>query len=497
LAYSLGGLGLSGLVLLNLAWLGTFYAAAANEHWADVAQAIVRHRQPGDVIICGQRPKTACNFDLSTRTHSEVKEFANLVTLETLRANRAGLEQPGRVWVVMPHLLPWQINLAQDRLAPEQRWLAGNPRYDQVGWWVIDSAETLGDNLAAALALGAELSLDREEKFWNNISLAQLHLMRDRLGPAERTLSLASELLPAGDTLAKERFRATEEQLRYARRLDRALEQVPSGATRLERDFEGLARLVAYQVEGEPLLPGRPVRIKLYWQPLARIERNLISYVHLTDLKANLIGQAEGIPAGGQAPTPTWQPGQVVVDTYTITVPPDTPAPLAVRLEAGLFAPADYEFIQALDASARPTDPMIAGLAVVPPDPPAGPDRLLEANFGGLIRLLGYDLGVGPLDLTLYWQAQTDMDEDYTVFIHFLDDQGQLVGQLDGQPFDGNYPTSWWNPGEIVSDSRSGLELPAGRYQVLLGWYRAGDGTRLSLAGDSGDSVSLGVVDIP
>jgi hypothetical protein len=78
--------------------------------------------------------------------------------------------------------------------------------------------------------------------------------------------------------------------------------------------------------------------------------------------------------------------------------------------------------------------------------------------------------------LTLYWRASARLDHDYTVFVHVLDDAGQLVGQADGPPVAAHYPTTVWRPGEIVQDSR----LVASGHSYLLGLYDATSGQRLA-----------------
>ncbi len=85
--------------------------------------------------------------------------------------------------------------------------------------------------------------------------------------------------------------------------------------------------------------------------------------------------------------------------------------------------------------------------------------------------------------------------QDYHVFIHLLDRQGQLVAQADGQPAHWTRPTSTWTVGELVVD-RHGLWIPTGTapgvYQLSLGLYRPEDGQRLPLA-DGQDSIKLEV----
>jgi hypothetical protein len=102
------------------------------------------------------------------------------------------------------------------------------------------------------------------------------------------------------------------------------------------------------------------------------------------------------------------------------------------------------------------------------------------------VRLLAYRLvsvfsatvlpaPADTLRLTLYWQTSAWLDADYTVFVHSLDAAGRLSGQADGPPLNDHYPTTAWQPGEIVQDSRL---VPAG-HSYLVGLYHADNGERL------------------
>ena len=98
---------------------------------------------------------------------------------------------------------------------------------------------------------------------------------------------------------------------------------------------------------------------------------------------------------------------------------------------------------------------------------------------GGEIRLLAFQVQprATPTEarLTLYWQAAAPLEREYTVFVHSLAADGQLVGQADGPPLANHYPTTTWQAGEIVQDSRL---VPRGeRYRV--GLYLLASGERL------------------
>ncbi len=85
------------------------------------------------------------------------------------------------------------------------------------------------------------------------------------------------------------------------------------------------------------------------------------------------------------------------------------------------------------------------------------------------------------IELTLYWQADQAVTMDYTVFVHLVDPQGHLLGQHDGPPGEGEYPTSWWLPGQAVVD-RHAIQLsePYGGSIVLrVGMYDPASGVRV------------------
>jgi len=124
----------------------------------------------------------------------------------------------------------------------------------------------------------------------------------------------------------------------------------------------------------------------------------------------------------------------------------------------------------------------------------------LDVEFGtgagSGIRLEGYRWQAGPganeLEVTLRWRAAGHPQGDYQVFVHLLagDD---LVGQGDGPPLDGRWPTLLWLPGLALDDVHRvplPADLPAGRYDLLVGLYDPATGVRLPTS-TGGDAVRL------
>ncbi|MBA3947666.1 MAG: glycosyltransferase family 39 protein [Herpetosiphonaceae bacterium] len=77
------------------------------------------------------------------------------------------------------------------------------------------------------------------------------------------------------------------------------------------------------------------------------------------------------------------------------------------------------------------------------------------------------------LQVNLYLRAIRPMAHDYALFLHVIDQGGRIVAQRDLPLRYADYPTSHWQPGELVID-RADIALPplpAGSYQLQVGLY--------------------------
>jgi hypothetical protein len=102
--------------------------------------------------------------------------------------------------------------------------------------------------------------------------------------------------------------------------------------------FGGLIRLAGYGLEfaGDPSAGG-PLRLTLAWQALGRPAQAYAIFTHLYDpASGTLAGQADAHPQGGQWPTACWQPGEVYMEEFEITVASGSP-PGLYQLRTGLY----------------------------------------------------------------------------------------------------------------------------------------------------------------
>ena len=93
-----------------------------------------------------------------------------------------------------------------------------------------------------------------------------------------------------------------------------------------------------------------------------------------------------------------------------------------------------------------------------------------------------------PISLTLRFAVAADAPpfaEDYTVFVHVVDEDGRLIGTDDHEP---PTPTRQWKAGSTVEYSRSSY-APTSKFvgpaTIVVGLYSRASGQRLPLAGDA------------
>ena len=106
------------------------------------------------------------------------------------------------------------------------------------------------------------------------------------------------------------------------------------------------------------------------------------------------------------------------------------------------------------------------------------------------IALRGFEFGTRSLNpgnslpVTLWWEALTELDINYTVFVHLVLPPESTWAQRDDTPLDGSAPTSTWVVGEQMEDHYE-LQLPddapPGVYFVEVGIFERATNDRLKV----------------
>jgi hypothetical protein len=103
------------------------------------------------------------------------------------------------------------------------------------------------------------------------------------------------------------------------------------------------------------------------------------------------------------------------------------------------------------------------------------------------------------LQIGLRWRADRKPEANYTAFVQLLDTESQVWAQRDRWPGDGLYPTAELEAGQVITDQLAlplPVDLPAGSYRLIAGFYRGDVEGLPRLTGPDGDTVALVEVDV-
>jgi hypothetical protein len=282
----------------------------------------------------------------------------------------------------------------------------------------------------------------------------------------------------------------------------------------LDLTFPSVGRLLGYQLDTRSLTPGAPFRVQLLWEMGAPTPRPITQFVQVVGEDGRRWLGQDSFHGGGNWTTAQWRAGQFFVEDVWLDGwesgadgdNGDGCESTAVRLNLGL-----YDSDQQPIPSQLQTNTTTLGILRLPPATNPTPDCPIHGrystpvNFNDQIHLLGAELPATyhlttTLPLTLTWQSVAPTSDDLVVFLHLVSaTDGTQIATYDAPPTssrDGaTYPTSLWQPGDIVWDVRQlalPADLPHGRYHLTLGLYRPTDFARLPiLTGSTTDNAWL------
>ena len=253
------------------------------------------------------------------------------------------------------------------------------------------------------------------------------------------------------------------------------LSVIPSSARDVYAEFGDVA-LVAYEHVDRRYTTGDRVRLTLYWRVLQQSAADYSIALTLVDDNGHAIGQYVTYPGAGSLRTSAWQSGAVYPDAYLIDINQAAygryPFNLRVEWESG----ATGEGIAATDADGRLIDPVLLDVgAVITARHQSAITGFNEITsdaqpfFDETIRLEGFQLDLELNEIVLNWKAESVPEENYTVFVHALDENETIAAQADASP---RLPTKYWRWGESYSTfHRLAPEFNMLDYKVNVGLY--------------------------
>lgn len=251
----------------------------------------------------------------------------------------------------------------------------------------------------------------------------------------------------------------------------------------LQIQFADQMTLLAYtMVPYDNYKGGESLRPFVGWHSDKDIRERFVVQVHLVDQYGHVLKRDDREPLNGAMPTEEWIKGQYIQDQYWLPIDHTVPTG-EYHITLQVYNQATRQYLEAHDQSGRSLGHELT-LATFHIDKSKAKltvgqqtiENRASVNMNEL-KLIGFtDLPMPihkgqVLPLGLYWQAVSKPTRDYVVAVQLLDTTGRVLLEQAAQPAVGTYPTTDWEPGEMLLDwhdlSLPG-DLPVGPYQMKI-----------------------------
>lgn len=252
----------------------------------------------------------------------------------------------------------------------------------------------------------------------------------------------------------------------------------------LRADFGDEIRLLGVDLPPIVVSPGESITAVAYWRVLQHTQTDYGVFLHL-DAPGIVTVASVDERHPSEIPTSAWQSTLHLRNPLKLTVPTGA-LPIRYDLRVGLV---NRQTGQALllpdqNGSLKIGEVWVREASAI--DVPSGGPHV---RFGDSIHLLGIEHDSATQAITLYWQTDTPISQDYSIFLHLLNAENALIGQLDGTPYQNLYSTSAWRPGQVIEDTRLyGTVLDSGSPvdRIAVGIYNPATGQRLPATDPNG-----------
>ncbi len=286
----------------------------------------------------------------------------------------------------------------------------------------------------------------------------------------------------------------------------RPVAHLPDDLVHTDIVFDDVLRLVGWRpLEEWPAAgrewghPRQSYVIEWYWEVLQPVDENYNAYIAYVEAGSRYDGRDTVIGEVSYRPHPTsrWQPGEIYREIIGFRLSDRPPAERTGTIRLGVYrvegtftyeedtrVPVD---VPATSLPNQPGEIVLQDFALFSRNAPAAPQTAPLYVFGDQVALLGAELPAlvpsgDPLRLRFWWQAQAEIEAEYSLFVHVVDSAGDLAAQHDSPLRGGALQTSTWAPGYPIEDDIV-IALPdtPGEYQVYIGWYDQHSGARLAV----------------
>jgi hypothetical protein len=256
--------------------------------------------------------------------------------------------------------------------------------------------------------------------------------------------------------------------------------QAQAAQHEVHANFGGQIELLGYDLPKPRVRPGEALPLVLYWRALTPMGENYQTFVHVAQ-PLHLVWAQQDRLNPGNFPTSRWPLDRYVWDAYEIRIPFGTP-PGEYMINVGVPSWEGGYRLPRVDEDGQSVGDgvMIAAVEVLLPH--RQPDRedlnmtdAMVAFPEAGITLMGHEAARNAYlseewQIEFFWQADRDNPSMRVRDLVLLDDAGEEVWRISGEPTQGVYPVEDWQEGEVVRDPLrfdfTLEEFELGEYQI-------------------------------
>lgn len=228
----------------------------------------------------------------------------------------------------------------------------------------------------------------------------------------------------------------------------------------------------------------------LRWQAQTPLDSDLKTSLLLRDKAGHLAGQVDNLLVGDRYPVVRrWEGGEGASTYHTLpTLAAIPPGVYHLYLKVYEEATGRIYTARSSDGQLLGAEAYLGEVAITPSLSPAtlAPTQPLpeQPQLAPGLRLTGFDLSrtiIAPgdrLPLTLYWQANAPITENYAIALQLLDQAGAVAVERVSAPGNGAFPTGQWRADESLRDWQdlsTPPDLPTGLYTLTLNVQTGGE----------------------
>lgn len=288
----------------------------------------------------------------------------------------------------------------------------------------------------------------------------------------------------------------TAPELILWKRIDSPFDHTADDAS-FDLQVNNIFKLRRYRVDKTEFQPGDGLYITLDLEATQPVTKTVTTNLHLVAAQDERIWAWKQHNIPHVVPGGWWQSAEFIPERMIVETTSDLPEG-AYELRVFWHGASDetrWPIVEGGD-SENVRDWSRLGYLLIPPANVALEQATsIDAIFSNGIQLT-HTAVLQPDDTTLlvdlFWQADGQPAANYTVFVHLLNEAGELVANHDGVPDNGRYPTASWHPNITFSDPHQLIlpaDLPSGTYQLYAGLYLPETGERLAIRTAAGDEM--------